>query len=97
MEQLFAYWNHILVNFYSHACVLTSLADESQGLVAVFIVPSAPVILLVHNATLLIHAVVMLSLFPILISEKLAIAVSLLAAELTKLISDLGLLRQWVT
>ena len=50
--------------------VLTSFADISQSLIAVVVIPSSPVIPLVHYTALFVFSVIVLAFFPILVSSK---------------------------
>ena len=52
--------------FTSPAIILTSFADETEWFVTVIVIPSSPVITLIHNTTLFIFTIVVLTLFPIL-------------------------------
>ena len=52
--------------FTSPTIILTSFADETEWFVTVIVIPSSPVITLIHNTTLFIFTIVVLTLFPIL-------------------------------
>ena len=52
------------------AAILTSLADVGVWLITIVIIPPSPVILLVHNPTLLVFAVIVLAFLPVLKSSE---------------------------
>lgn len=52
------------------ASVLTSFADIAEWLIAVIVIPSSPVIPLVHYTALFVFSVIVLTFFPVLISRN---------------------------
>ena len=49
---------------------LTSFADEPEWFITVVIIPSSPIIPLIHYTTLFVFAVVVLAFFPVLVSTN---------------------------